>query len=162
MGLFRRKRQLDPNAELPSDAPNADDEPVAEAEPAAAVRTPRRPVRRLPFALRPAALLGVVIVIVCGVLLLLYQQNQLPNEVLVWWPLALIVTGLVWFLLGLVRRSGNGLLGGAVLMGTGVSVQLSALSVYTVGSTLVGIVFISAGTAILLRGILMGRQPIRL
>ena len=160
MGLFRRKREPEPVADAADALERVPDLPAEEAEEELEpVR--RRPVRRMPFAVRPMALLGVIVVIAIGVLLLLYQQNQLPAEVLVWWPLALIIPGVLWFLISLARRSGNGLLAGATLVGVGISFLLGTLSTYAVGSTLVGIVLISTGTAILVRGLLMGRQPIR-
>jgi peptidoglycan/LPS O-acetylase OafA/YrhL len=162
MGLFRRKREQVAAAPEDVDAEQDIAAEVAEPEPEAEIEPPRRrPVRRLPFSVRPMALLAVIIVIAIGVLLLLYQQNQLPAEVLVWWPLAMIIPGILWFLISLARRSGNGLLAGAALVGVGISLQLSTLSTYEARSTLVGIMLISTGTAILVRGLLMGRQPIR-
>lgn len=162
MGLFRRKRQPEPVAVLPDDAESAPETEIEVPEAEVASEPPRRrPVRHLPFTTRPVVLLAVIVVIAIGVLLLLYQQGQLPDEVLIWWPLALIIPGVLWFLISLARRSGNGLLAGAALVGVGISLQLSTLSTYAIGSTLVGIVLISTGTAILVRGLLMGRQPMR-
>ena len=161
MGLFRRKREPEPVAATADELESIPDLPAEAVEDEELEPVRRRPVRRMPFAVRPMALLGVIVVIAIGVLLLLYQQNQLPAEVLVWWPLALIIPGVLWFLISLARRSGNGLLAGATLVGVGISFLLGTLSTYAVGSTLVGIVLISTGTAILVRGLLMGRQPIR-
>jgi hypothetical protein len=115
---------------------------------------------RPPQTQRIGGLLLVLTVIGVGVALLLDQQGQLPAEVRLWWPLTLIVPGGLWFLGSLVRRSGRGLLGSAALVGAGMSLLLDAQAIYSAGSTLVGISLISVGASIVVRGLLMGRQPI--
>ncbi|MFN8420187.1 MAG: hypothetical protein U0528_13240 [Anaerolineae bacterium] len=51
------------------------------------------------------------------------------------------------------------MLSSAAVIGVGISLLFGTQSILPVGSTLVGIVLI-AGTSILLRGLLLGRQPI--
>jgi peptidoglycan/LPS O-acetylase OafA/YrhL len=167
MRLFRRKAAETPPDSTPD--PALAEELIeanttasyADQADAAAPELPRRqPVRRRLLPVRFGALLLVLALIVIGVALLLYQQNALPPEVLLWWPLALIVPGALWFLIALVRRSGRGLLGSAAVIGAGMSLLLGAQTINSVSSTLVGIMLISIGTSIVLRGLLMGRQPI--
>jgi cytochrome bd-type quinol oxidase subunit 1 len=142
--MFRRKRRAD----TPAEATGQDNSLSGDSQ------STRRPVRRRSWAFRPGALLLVIAVMALGVALFLRGQNQLPIEIEQWYPLALIVPGVVWLLGALVRRSGRGMQAAAALLGAQANIP--------VGSTLVGIMFIAVGTSILLRGILMGRQPIRI
>jgi cytochrome bd-type quinol oxidase subunit 1 len=156
--MFRRKRRADTPAEdLPAAEATGQDNSLSGDS-----QSTRRPVRRRSWAFRPGALLLVIAVMALGVALFLRGQNQLPIEIEQWYPLALIVPGVVWLLGALVRRSGRGMQAAAALLGAGVSLLLGAQANIPVGSTLVGIMFIAVGTSILLRGILMGRQPIRI
>lgn len=174
MRLFRRKAaETTPNRMPNSSSDVADAAPVeelieasaaafdaSEADAAASDAPRRQPVRQRPSLVRFGALLVVLALLAIGVALLLYQQNLLPADVLLWWPLALIVPGAMWFLIALVRRSGRALLGSAAVIGAGMSLLLGAQTINSVSSTLVGIMLISIGTSIVLRGLLMGRQPI--
>lgn len=152
--MFRRKRR----AVTPAEDASAVESAVPEQ---AVAESTRRPVRRPAWTIRPGLLLLVIAVIAAGAALFLKAQNQLPIEIEQWYPLALIVPGALWLLGALIRRSGRGMQASAALLGAGVSLLLGTQANIPVGSTLVGIMFIAVGTSILLRGLLMGRQPIR-
>lgn len=152
----------DPDAayDMAYDAPALASEPIPSADLAAPARPRRTPIRRLPFAVRPGILFVVIAVIVIGIALLLQLNGGLPEAVILYYPLAVLIPGAGWVLSALVRRDGRGLLAGAALFGAGTSLMLGTLANVPVGSTLVGIVLISCGTSILLRGLLFGREPV--
>jgi hypothetical protein len=132
---------------------------VVDSEPTAAEA--RRPVLRqpVPFIVNWPVMLIIVVLIGLTVFALLWNQNVLPVEVLTWWPLAIAVPSALWLLIALFRRDGRGMLGAAALFGASISLLLTSDKLALL-PTLVGITFIAAGTGIMLRGLLLGRQPI--
>ncbi len=163
MRLFRRRSEpppADPNAPEAPDVPA--EEPTAPAEdlvaPVPAPRRLRRP--RLPRAVHWRAWLLILVLIAITVFALLLIRGLLPPQVVTWWPLAVAVPALIWFLVSLVRRETRSLLGSTALLGLSVSMLLAAQHLASLSSTWVGITFIAVGTGIVLRGLLLRHQPI--
>ncbi|MBX3062891.1 MAG: hypothetical protein KF726_07940 [Anaerolineae bacterium] len=152
--------ELEAAAEPEPDSIAADIVPATSSPEEMPRRRAVKPRSRTETRVRWGVLFSLLIVIVVALALLLNAQNVLPAEVLLWWPLALLIPGVVWLFGALVQRSGRGMLSSAAVIGVGISLLLGTQSILPVGSTLVGIVLISAGTSILLRGLLLGRQPI--
>jgi hypothetical protein len=60
----------------------------------------------------------------------------------------------LWFIFCLVRRRTRGLLGSAALLGVGISLLLAAQGIAPLGVTLIGLMLITSGASLLLRGLL--------
>ncbi|MCE7947146.1 MAG: hypothetical protein DYG88_06930 [Chloroflexi bacterium CFX4] len=135
-------------------------EPVeASAESALPRRlTPPRP--RLPFTLQGSVLLGILAVIGLGVVWLLASFDILPTALVVAVPSAAAAFGALWFLAALVRRNPRGIVFSAAWLGGALSLLLAAQGIAAVGTTLIGLVFIAVGAALILRGLLMANQPL--
>jgi hypothetical protein len=147
MRLFRRRTEPPPV--------------IANGEPVEPVPSPRRfRMPRLPFAANGRAWLVIIGLIVITVFALLLNQRVLPPQVVTWWPLAVAVPALIWFLAALVRRETRSLLGSTALLGLSVSMLLAAQNIASLSATWVGITFIAVGTGIVLRGLLLRHQPI--
>ena len=130
-------------------------------EPVEAVPAPRRlAVPRLPFVVNGRAWLVVLILIGITGFALLLIRGLLPRQVVTWWPLAVAIPALIWFLASLVRRETRSLLGSTALLGLSVSILLAAQNLASLSATWVGITFIAIGTGIVLRGLLLRHQPI--
>src|SRR5260221_9537805 len=117
----------------------------------------RRPL--LPFLVNWGALLLVVVLIAVTVFVLLLNQGALPPEVVIYWPLAVAVPSALWLLVSLVRRNAKSVLAAAALLGVSISLLLASQNV-PLGSTLVGITFITTGAGVMLRGLLLRNQPV--
>ncbi len=137
-------------------------EPVPPAhEPVEPVPTPRRSaLPRLPFTVNGRAWLVILVLIGITAFALLLNQGRLPPQVVTWWPLAVAVPALIWFLVALVRRETRSLLGSTALLGLSISMLLAAQNIASLSATWVGITFIAIGTGIVLRGLLLRQQPI--
>ncbi len=152
MPRFRRKRP---------EPPETDSSDVV--EPIASPVEPRRLILRrpaLPFLVNWPALLLIVALIVIAVFALLLNQGALPIEIVTWWPLAVAVLAVIWFLSSLIRRDARSLLGSTALFGLSVSMLLAAQNIASLTATWVGVTFIAVGTGIVLRGLLLRHQPI--
>jgi len=151
MRRFRRRR---------SESPDVDSD---EVEPIASPVEPRRLMLRrpgLPFLVNWPAMLSIAALIVITIFALLLNQGTLPPEVVTWWPLAVAIPAVLWFLVALVRRDARSLLGSTALFGLSVSMLLAAQNIASLAATWVGVTFIGIGTGIVLRGLLLRHQPI--
>src|SRR5258708_4836577 len=136
---------LPTEAELSPEAAELEPEPPAQG-PAAQ----RRVVLRrswLPFEINWPAMLVILVLVAVTVFLLLLNQEALPAQVVIWWPLAIAVPSALWFLIALFRRDARGVLASAALFGVSISVLLSFLRVAPLAATLVGIFFIATSVA---------------
>src|SRR5262249_43003966 len=123
----------------------------------------RRPVIRrrwLPFEINWGAMLVIVALIAVTVFALMLNQGILPLQIVTWWPLVVAIPSAIWFLVALVRRNARSLLGSAALLGLSISMLLASQIGAPLSTTLVGITFITVGTGIMLRGLLLRNQPI--
>src|SRR5579871_5599614 len=90
-------------------------------------RKQRRPL--LPFVINWPAMFLIVLLVAFTVAALLYNQGELPDQIVAWWPLALMFPAGVWFLVALLSRDPHGLLGGAALFGLSASLLLASQKV---------------------------------
>ena len=179
MRLFRRAKpssdtspQVEPESAASTDAvePAAPDELAVTptesySDSAADVATPpaepqarqRRPW--LPFLINWPAMFLIVALVALTVAALLFNEGALPDEIVAWWPLAIMVPAAVWFLVALLSRDSRGLLGSATLFGLSTSLLLASQKIDLL-PTIVGITFIAIGAGIMLRGLLLRNQPI--
>jgi hypothetical protein len=105
-------------------------------------------------------MLVIVALIAITVFALLLNQGILPAQIVNWWPLAVAIPAALWFLVALVRRNAQSLLGSTALLGLSLSMLLSAQIDAPLSTTLVGLTFITVGTGVMLRGLLLRNQPI--
>jgi hypothetical protein len=132
--------------------------------PAAQEEAPRR--RRL---LRPSpgvrirfgVLLLALALIAGGIFGTLLWQDRLREEVTRWWPAILLVAAALWMLIALVRRQVTSFLGGAALAGVGLSALLDAQDIATLRETLLGLVLVTVGLGIVVRGFLLRGRTAR-
>jgi len=129
-------------------------------EPADETPAPARQRARLPFYIHWPSLVALVVLIIVTVFAMLSIRGALPDVVATWWPVAVLVIGVLWFLASLVRRNSRALLGSAALIGVAASLLLAAQGIASLAATTVGVTYIAIGTAIILRGLLMRNQPI--
>lgn len=110
---------------------------------------------RLPFTLQGSVVLGVLVVVLIGLIWLLIAFEALPEEFYAAASVAAGVFGGLWFLAALLRRHSRSILFAAAWLGAALSLLLAAQGVAAVGDTLIGLVLIAVGVALILRGLLM-------
>jgi len=158
--MRRRRRE---RAEAAQTTESAETSPNNEGDstPEVTETTTAAPRRRglLPFVVNWGALLLVLVLIAVTVFILLLNEGVLPPEVVIYWPLAVAVPSVLWLFIALVRRNSRSVLAAAALLGVSISLLLASLKV-PLGSTLVGITFITTGAGIMLRGLLLRNQPV--
>ncbi|MBN1679190.1 MAG: hypothetical protein JW966_02790 [Anaerolineae bacterium] len=127
-------------------------------------RLPRRP-RLLAVDVQPALGLLAVILVAAGIVGTLLKQdrlNDVPDQIEDWWPVFVVAVAVLWMLAALVRRRPDAVLGSAMLAGVGLSLLLSAQDIATFEETLVGVVLVTIGLGIVIRGfVLRQHTPIR-
>src|SRR5260221_14101192 len=77
---------------------------------------PRRLVLRrrlLPFVINWPAMLMIAALIVLTVFVLLLNQGAVPTEIVTWWPIAVAIPALLWFVVALGRPDARCVLGSA-------------------------------------------------
>ncbi len=145
---------------------SADSTPAPSGELAPAesgLKPPRRlmlPRARLPFQIVWPTLIVIVALVALTVFLILANRDALPTALLLWWPLVIVVPAGLMVPLALIRRDPGSLLGGAALLGVGISLLLAAQSTAPLAGTSVGVLFITVGTAIMLRALLLRNVPL--
>ncbi|MCD4687617.1 MAG: hypothetical protein K8S97_16945 [Anaerolineae bacterium] len=137
-----------------------DDEPDDDMA-AADDHTPRR--RRLSrpaldMALRGDVLLVALALIAAGIFGTLLVRGDVRAEVRDWWPVALVATTIVWMLGALLRRHVASFLGAAAFAGVGLSLLMDTQDIANVEETLLGVVLITAGLGIAVRGLLLRQR----
>src|SRR5258706_12055211 len=164
----RRRKSRESDEAVPAELPEAaeivsayqSEDDLQEMEAPAAPRSLVLRRRLLPFVINWPAMLMIAALIVLTVFVLLLNQGAVPTEIVTWWPIAVAVPALLWFVVALVRRDARSVLGSTALLGLSLSMLLAAQKVAPLGTTLVGITFIATGTGIMLRGLLLRNQPI--
>jgi hypothetical protein len=133
-------------------------------------REPRRRAIRLP---RPSVhlptlslginiewgyLLLALALIVAGIFGALLNRGQVPDNIEEWWPLAIVVAAAVWMVVALARRQVASFLGGSALAGVGLSLVMNNQDIADFRETLLGMVLVTAGLGIAIRGFLLRQQ----
>lgn len=158
--MLTRRRRPEPQPRSPEDdsAVESGAEPTEASPPQPQrVMLPRSPS---PFSLNRGWLLIVLALVAAAVGLALHNLNLLPKSVIGWLPLLVIGPAALWLLLSITRRSPKGMLGSTALLGIGLSLLLSAHNVAPLEATLMGIVLVSVGAGLLLRGLLLRGQSL--
>ena len=123
-----------------------------------------RPPEDAPPPRPPIRINGLILVIVLVFLAFLalalaLNEGLVPDPFDKLWPLLVTVPAILWLIVALIRRRVRGVFSAAALFGLSIS-MLFAVQGIPLGSTLVGILFICGGIAILLRGLLLRNLPI--
>jgi hypothetical protein len=142
------------------------DAPPETASPAG--ESPRRGRFSQPhLSLRPAAsssalrwdyLLLALLLIGGGVFGALLNQDRLQAQIEEWWPLAVVVVAALWMIIALVRRQIASFLGGAALAGVGLSLLMNNQDIAGFKETVLGMVLVTAGLGIVIRGFVLRQQ----
>ncbi len=116
----------------------------------------RRPI--LGIEIRAATLLLAAGLIAGGIFGTLLKQGEIRESLEEWWPLALLVIAGLWMLIALIRRQIASFLGGAALAGVGLSLLMDTQGIAVLKDTLLGIVLVTVGLGIVIRGFLLRQQ----
>ena len=122
---------------------------------------PRLPRIRLPglnLALDWSTLLLALFLFAAGVFGVLLKQGDLARDVEAWWPLAMVIVGVLWMVIALVRRQVASFLGGSAFAGLGLSLLLETQDIAAVEETMLGMVLVAVGLGIVMRGFLLRQQ----
>jgi hypothetical protein len=163
----RRRRQKDAitveEVELERVAPDVPipDEDIPEyTRRQAPEEAPRR--RRINFKrllvwreIRPGLLFLAAGLVIGGVFWTLYNLDRVPSDAREWWPAALLGFALLWALLSLIIRKAGALLAASTLAGLSVSLLLDTQGYITWRDSLVGVMLVTIGIGIMLRGLLL-------
>lgn len=103
-------------------------------------------------------LLVMLVLITAGLMGTLYNLDRLPSNIETWWPLAVMVGAGLWMLAALARRQVASFLGATAALGAGLSFLLDAQDIADFEATLLGIVLVTIGLGIVLRGLLLRQQ----
>jgi hypothetical protein len=123
-------------------------------------RQPYLQIRRSVLALevRRGVLLVIGALVVAGVFGTLLVQDQLPGVVEAWWPAVIVIGALTWMLVMLARRRVGASLGGAALVGFGLSLLMSTQDIAAFAETAMGMMLVTVGLGIVIRGFLLRQQ----
>ena len=153
---------------LPETAVQAGEERMAmpgelpeSSQSAPALRRVTLPKAPGPFRLNLGWLLVIVTLVAVALGLVFNNLGLLPETIIRWLPLVLLAPAALACIVTLVRRQPRALLGSTALLGAALSLALDAQGVAPLGASLVGVLLITVGTGLLLRGILLRAQPIR-
>jgi hypothetical protein len=112
-------------------------------------------------ALRWDYLLLALLLIGGGIFGALLNQDRLQAQIEEWWPLAVVVVAALWMIIALVRRQIASFLGGAALAGVGLSLVMNNQDIAGFKETVLGMVLVTAGLGIVIRGfVLRQRAPL--
>jgi hypothetical protein len=135
---------------------------VSPSEPRRRIRLPRLRVRlpRLSLGLdiRFGLLLLALLLIAAGVFGTLLNLDRLHGDMTTWWPLGIIVVASLWLVVGLLQRQAAVVLGSSAGIGIGLSLLMHTQDIATLNETLVGVVLVTAGLGIVIRGLLIRQQ----
>lgn len=95
-----------------------------------------------------------------GIVGTLLRQDRLSANDVSWWPVAVLILAGLWMLVALARRRVEAFLGGAALLGVGLSALLDTQDLASLRETLLGMVLLTTGLGIVIRGfVLRGYSP---
>jgi hypothetical protein len=107
---------------------------------------------------RGVILLVAVALIVAGIFGTLLNQGRIRPDVEEWWPLVIIIGAVLWMLIALIRRQVASFLGGAAFGGAGLSLLMGTQGVAKADETLLGMVLVTVGLGIVIRGFLLRQR----
>ncbi len=103
----------------------------------------------------PGLFLVAATLVAGGIFFTLLNVMDLPDIVTRWWPIATLFISLFWSLSALNRRNAAAFLGGAGAIGLSLSLLLDAQEIADFSETFVGLVLISLGMGVIMRGLLL-------
>lgn len=103
----------------------------------------------------PGLFLVALALVAGGIFFTLLNVVELPSLITRWWPTIALFIALFWSLSALNRRNAAAFLGGAGAAGLSISLLLDAQEIANFGETFVGLVLISIGTGVIMRGLLL-------
>ncbi len=109
-------------------------------------------------ALRWDYLLLALVLIGGGIFGALLNQDRLQAQIEEWWPLAVVIMAAVWMIIALARRQVASFLGGAALAGVGLSLLMNNQDIAGFKETVLGMVLVTAGLGIVIRGFVLRQQ----
>jgi hypothetical protein len=95
---------------------------------------------------------------VAGIFGVLLKQDDITGDLEAWWPLVLVMAGVLWMLIALVRRQVASFLVGSAFAGMGLSLLLDTQDIAAVEETILGVVLVAVGLGIVIRGFLLRQQ----
>jgi hypothetical protein len=104
---------------------------------------------------RPGLLLIALGLTIGGIFLTIVNNADLPTAIEEWWPAVSLVAAMLWSVGALLRRDVRSFLGGVVVAGISVSLLLETQGIASFGETVVGIILMTFGLAIVMRGLLL-------
>jgi hypothetical protein len=124
------------------------------------LRRPSLGIRRpgLGIEIQAATFLLAAGLIAGGIFGTLLKQGEIRQSFEEWWPLALLMVAGLWMLIALIRRRVASFLGGAALAGVGLSLLMDTQEIAVFEDTLLGIVLVTLGLGIVIRGFLLRQQ----
>lgn len=131
--------------------------PYSEPEPAQAEprHRPQRPRVKRTRLVHVDLFMLALMLLVGGIFFTLMNVTTLADAILQWWPAASLGAAVLWSFMALVRRDATAFLGGAGIAGLSVSLLLDSNDVAPFGESVVGVILISLGVAIVVRGLLL-------
>jgi hypothetical protein len=122
------------------------------------LRAPQVPHARVSLRIRWGMLLLAALLIVGGIFGTLLNQDRLKREVVEWWPALVIALAVLWMILALARRRIASFLGAMAVAGVGLSLLMNTQDIAAFEETLMGVVLITLGLGIVIRGFLLRQQ----
>lgn len=104
---------------------------------------------------RPGLLLIALGLTIGGIFLTIVNNADLPTTIEEWWPAVSLAAAALWSLVALLRRDVRAFLGGAVVAGLSISLLLETQGIAAFGETVVGVILMTFGLAIVMRGLLL-------
>ncbi len=120
---------------------------------------PQAPRRQKRIA-RPGLLLIAIALFLGGTFVTVLKNADLPTIIEEWYPMLSLSVALLWIIVALSRRNVAAFIGGAVVAGLSMSLLLDAQKVATFQETVIGILLMTFGLSIIMRGLLL--RPRRL
>lgn len=103
----------------------------------------------------PGLLLIALGLMAAGIFFTYLNVIENPDPALEWWPAVSLFVSMMWSMVALTRRNATAFLGGAGAAGLSISLLLHTQDVAEFQETVVGVILISIGLAIIVRGLLL-------
>lgn len=104
---------------------------------------------------QPGLFLIAMGMVIGGIFLTVLRNVDLPDSIEQWWPMVSLIVAILWSFVSLWRRDVRAFLGGAVVAGISVSLLLDAQDIARFQETVIGIILMTFGLAIVMRGLLL-------
>jgi hypothetical protein len=99
--------------------------------------------------------------IVGGVFFTLLNLNAISGQAAEWWPAVALGVAIIWALVSVIRRDATAFVAGATVAGVSLSFLLEAQEIATFGETVAGIILITLGLSVVIRGLFIRPRTVR-